>query len=118
MSLEEFLRYLNDATDAVEFAVVLEFIETHFSYSATDFYNGIGEGRLLNKAGTNEGSCKIFALGKALELSEEQTLVCFGQYYQQDVLANPEGTDHGNIRNFMKHGWNGIEFSGTALVKR
>jgi hypothetical protein len=34
------------------------------------------------------------------------------------VLKHPEGTDHQNIRNFIKTGWNGIEFSGSALVRK
>jgi len=30
-------------------------------------------------------------------------------------LKNPEGTDHQNIRNFMKSGWDGITFDQNAL---
>jgi HopJ type III effector protein len=33
-----------------------------------------------------------------------------------DVLENPEATNHQNIRNFMKTGWAGISFEGTALT--
>jgi hypothetical protein len=33
-------------------------------------------------------------------------------------LKNPAGTDHQNIRNFMKTGWNGIQFEGEALVSK
>jgi hypothetical protein len=36
------------------------------------------------------------------ELTPEATLACFGSYYFEDVLGNPNGTDHQNIRNFMK----------------
>ena len=49
-------------------------------------------------------------------LSEAETLACFGAYYYEDVLQNPNGTDHQNIRNFMKTGWDGIAFYGSALV--
>jgi hypothetical protein len=31
------------------------------------------------------------------------------------VLKHPEATDHQNIRNFMKTGWEGIRFEGEAL---
>jgi hypothetical protein len=48
-------------------------------------------------------------------LNQEQTLACFGDYYREDVLKNPEGNDHGNIRNFMNTGWNGIKFEDQAL---
>jgi len=32
-----------------------------------------------------------------------------GHYYT-DVLHNPEGTDHGNIRALMATGWTAVEF--------
>jgi hypothetical protein len=48
-------------------------------------------------------------------LSEVHTLALFGGYYRDDVLGNPEGRDHGNIRHFMKYGWAGIHFEGEAL---
>jgi hypothetical protein len=72
---------------------------------------------VVNESGTNEGSCKIFAFAQLNDLSVEQTLACFGKYYREDVLENPEGNDHGNIRNFMISGWEGVKFSCEALVK-
>jgi hypothetical protein len=30
-------------------------------------------------------------------------------------LATPQGSDHQNIRQFMKHGWDGVLFSQLAL---
>jgi HopJ type III effector protein len=47
--------------------------------------------------------------------TKEETLACFGAYYRKDVLEHPAGTDHGNIRNFMKFGWDGVVYAGTAL---
>ena len=47
------------------------------------------------------GSSKILSLGRLAGLSEQETLCLFGQFYK-DVVANPSGTDHPNIRNFMK----------------
>lgn len=74
--------------------------------------------QLASEAGQNMGSAKIFSLGKLLALDERETLRCFGQYYE-DVLATPDGDDHGNIRNFLKSGWKGVEFpSGLALTPR
>jgi hypothetical protein len=49
-------------------------------------------------------------------LTEAETLGLFGGYYRDDVLANPDGTDHGNIRSFMLNGWVGIKFDSAALV--
>lgn len=37
-------------------------------------------------------------------LDEDSTLACFGSYYRDDVLKFPDGTDHGNIRRFMRDG--------------
>jgi hypothetical protein len=63
----------------------------------------------------NEGSCKIFAFALIHQLSEAQTLTLFGDYYH-DVLNNPEGSGHQNIRNFIRDGWRGICFNGVALT--
>ena len=39
------------------------------------------------------------------------------QEYRQ-VLANPDGEDHANIRAFMRNGWKGIRFDGEPLRLR
>ena len=31
------------------------------------------------------------------------------------IVKNPDGTNHQNIRNFMKTGWEGIAFYGSPL---
>lgn len=75
-------------------------------------------GEQNNEEGTNLGSAKVFSVAKMGELSEEETLQCFGQFYN-DVKETPDGTDHANIRNFMKFGWKGVEFpSGLPLVPK
>jgi len=40
----------------------------------------------------------------------------FGRFYREDVLGNPEGNDHANIRNFMESGWGGVKFDSPALT--
>jgi len=110
MTLKDFLQKLeNDAE--LDFEATLQVIANNYTYKPAGFKNG----GLYNEAGQNEGSCKIFAFAKINNLNEEQTLRCFGRFYQ-DVLANPQGSDHGNIRNFMQNGWSGIEFDTEALV--
>jgi hypothetical protein len=42
-------------------------------------------------------------------------LSLFGSYYFDDVLKNPDGIDHQNIRNFITFGWDGISFDSEAL---
>ena len=106
MKLNYFLAKLNSVPDQVEFNEVMHVISANYHYQPRTFSNGA----LINESGSNEGSCKIFAFAKLHSLSKETTLACFGQYYRKDVLLNPEGIDHRNIRNFIKHGWQGINF--------
>lgn len=112
MTLEIFLSKLTSEPLNVEFKETIAVIEACYDYTPTAFTNGDTE----NAAGTNEGSCKIFAFGAINALTEAQTLACFGHFYREDVLQNPDGTDHANIRNFIKHGWAGVKFEGEALV--
>jgi hypothetical protein len=51
-------------------------------------------------------------------LSKEEALQLFGDYYRKDVLLNPNGKDHQNIRNFMNSGWEGVQFDGEALEEK
>lgn len=109
MLLDEFLQQLSPST-SLDFENTMQVIADNYDYQQVAFKNG----DVQNNAGENEGSCKIFAFAQLNKLSEEQTLLCFGRFYQ-DVLNTPEGNDHGNIRNFMKSGWDGISFEGSAL---
>ena len=70
-----------------------------------------------NAAGQNEGSCKILAFARLHQLTPEQTLHCFGGYYRKEVLGDPAGNSHQNIRQFMKTGWAGITFDYAPLAK-
>ncbi|WP_304238381.1 HopJ type III effector protein [Jiulongibacter sediminis] len=112
MNLEEFLSKINEEPARVSFADTLDAIEANYTFKPTAFKNG----DTYNEAGQNNGSCKIFAFAQKHQLTAEQTLYCFGTYYRNDVLNNPDGDDHQNIRNFIKYGWDGIEFEGEALV--
>ena len=112
MPLSRFLETLNAAPETISFDDTIAVIQQNYTFTETAFTNGTTK----NEAGQNNGSCKIFAFGKLNQLTEEQTLHCFGDYYRQDVLENPEGNDHQNIRNFIQQGWPGIVFHGEALV--
>jgi hypothetical protein len=115
MSLALFLEKINTNV-AVSFNETIAVIAENYQYQATEFSNGLNENILVNKAGSNEGSCKIFAFAKIHQLDQQQTLNLFGDYYLLDVLNDPKGTGHQNIRNFMKYGWKGICFKGEALT--
>lgn len=111
MEYDQLLRSLKDNPDEIEFNDVIELIDDMYDFTPARFVNG----DLVNEAGQNTGSCKIFAFAKRTRLSEQQTLYCFGAYYRDDVLKNPDNMDHQNIRNFIKTGWDGIEIEGTPL---
>ena len=114
-SLARILTGLATDMENIRFQDVIRAIDDNYDYTPTRFINGVGDDRLVNEAGTNEGSCKIFSFGRLHKLSRQQTLNCFGDYYRIDVLQEPNGTDHANIRNFIRHGWDGIVFDGDAL---
>ncbi len=112
MIINDLITQLRNAPNTIEFASVIQVISQFYTYTPTNFSNAA----LLNPAGSNEGSCKIFYFAQLHKLTEAETLGLFGSYYRDDVLANPDGTDHGNIRSFMLNGWVGIKFDSTALI--
>lgn len=116
MNTQELISFIQTSPSEVEFDQVITVIDNDYNYTATKFYNGVGDKEVVSEAGVNEGSCKIFAFADINDLNESQTLSCFGKYYRQDVLLNLGGTDHANIRNFMKFGWEGVHFDSPPLA--
>lgn len=110
MSLNTFINKVK-SKEHVSFDDTMAIINELYRYTPTTFTNGLGENSVTNKAGTNEGSCKIFAFAKLNQLDKTQTLNLFGDFYHQDVLNTPNGNGHQNIRNFMQYGWEGIQFN-------
>ncbi len=111
-SVNQLIQQLNQAP--VDFKKVIEVIEKNYDFTPTEFKNG----QTLNTENSNNGSCKIFAFGLLNQLSEQATLNAFGQFYTQDVLQNPNGNDHQNIRNFIQSGWQGVAFTQQALTPK
>ena len=114
MPLTEFLQKIKN-NELVSFDETIAVITENYEYSPTEFKNGLNNKQLINTAGTNEGSCKIFSFAQINQLNQQQTLGLFGDYYRKDVLGDPTGTGHQNIRNFMQYGWEGINFTQQAL---
>lgn len=112
MSIASFLEKIKQNPEAIAFTETIAVIEENYDFTPTAFVNG----DLQNAAGENSGSCKLFAFAQVQNLSQVETLACFGAYYSEEVLKNPEGTNHQNIRNFIKTGWHGIKFNGSVLV--
>ena len=114
LTISELIERLNSIGNSVEFDEVMQVISTNYHYQPSSFING----KVVNQAGSNEGSCKIFAFAKLHNLSEQATLNCFGLFYRDDVLKHPKGNDHGNIRSFIKNGWAGITFDQVVLTAK
>ncbi len=118
MSTEQLIQKIKTQPGTVSFNEVIDCITDSYRYTASGFSNGMTGDQVINQAGSNEGSCKIFAFARQNGLDEQQTLNCFGDFYRKDVLGNPNGDDHANIRTFMRHGWAGINFEQDALMAK
>lgn len=110
MSIESFLAKVRSG-ERVTFNDTMSVIDANYTFTPTRFSNG----EVVNNAGENNGSCKLFAFAKLHGLSAEQTLSCFGEFYFDEVLTDANGDSHQNIRNFMRSGWEQINFDQPAL---
>ncbi|MCJ8153292.1 HopJ type III effector protein [Chryseobacterium sp. SSA4.19] len=108
------IEQIKKSPEHIDFNEVIAHIDKHYNFTPTKFTNG----NTVNEAGQNSGSCKIFSFARLHDLSKDETLALFGEFYRKDVLQHPEGTDHQNIRNFMVFGWEGVSFEGEALTKK
>jgi len=112
MTLTDYLAAVKSNPNRLEFKDLMEVIAAHYVFTPVQFSNG----DVINAPEQNQGSCKLFSFARLHGFTQAQTLACFGVYYREDVLQNPDGDDHQNIRNFMKTGWDGVEFEGQALA--
>ena len=111
MTITEFKKILATSPTNISFSDTMEVIESNYTFTPTAFSNG----NLTNEAGQNSGSCKVFAFANKVGLTKQETLACFGTYYFDEVLQEPKGDSHQNIRNFMKTGFEGLNFDGKPL---
>lgn len=98
------------AAGKIKFADVLTVINEQYTHAPVAFKNGVQ----YNNATENQGSARVLYFAYLHKLSKEETLSLFAEHYQ-DVLNSPDAINHQNIRQFIKHGWSGVEFEGTAL---
>lgn len=102
------------SADDLTFEEVMENIDEHFEDGLIEFKNG----DIVNAPGENAGSAKLLSYAALSGMDKETTLKLWGQYYRE-VLADPDGDSHQNIRNFMKYGWEGVPFeNGIALTRK
>ena len=114
MPLGTFLQQLRHNPEQIEFDTTMTLIDDLYDFTPVAFRIGVQ----INTAGQNTGSCKLFAFARLHNLTEQETLACFGRYYREDVLQNPDAATHPNIRSFMNTGWGGVAFEGTALAPK
>jgi HopJ type III effector protein len=102
------------SADALTFEEVMEVIDTWYESGLIEFRNG----DVVNGPGENEGSAKLLSYAALSVLDKDTTLKLWGQYYRE-VVKDPNGDSHANIRNFMKYGWDGVSFDyGIALTRK
>ena len=111
MSLQDFRARLHH--EQFQFAETLAFVAEHYDYQPSAFRNGAVE----SAAGQNEGSCKLLGLALLEGLSDEETLLAFGEHYRS-VLATPAGSDHANIRALQASGLSGVRFAELPLERK
>ena len=111
MTITEFKTKLKTTPTAITFKETMQVIEDYYTFNPTAFANG----DIINNAGENNGSCKLFAFAMHQEFTKEETLLCFGEHYQT-VLEDKNGTSHQNIRNFIQTGFKGLSFENEALT--
>ncbi len=111
MNIEEFKNKLKNTPETIQFSETINTIEANYNFTPTAFKNGT----LQNASDQNLGSCKVLAFATDQNLTKEEALACFGQFYFDEVLKDPNGDGHQNIRNFMNTGFEGVSFEGTPL---
>ena len=110
-TITDFIDKVRQNPESIAFQETITIIDSNYKFTPSAFKNG----NQINNANENNGSCKIFAFAKINTLEKEETLALFGSYYFDDVLKNPDGNDHQNIRNFINFGWDRISFDDNAL---
>ncbi|OOG17155.1 HopJ type III effector protein [Sphingobacterium sp. CZ-UAM] len=111
MKIEELLA--KSKGSQLQFQEVLDHIAEQYTYTPASFQNG----NLKNSATENQGSAKVLYFARLNNLSETDTLGLFAEHYQ-NVLDNPIGDGHQNIRQFMANGWDSVAFEGDVLASK
>ncbi|WP_334059411.1 HopJ type III effector protein [Alteromonas sp. S005] len=112
-STQDLIQAVTNSPETIEFKDVIALVDSAFVFTPSAFING----DVKNEANQNNGSCKLLALGQHLNLNQARTLALFGRFYREDVLNNPNGDDHANIRNFIKTGHEGVVFETFPLIE-
>jgi len=91
---------LSEEVDTMPFSDIMKTLDLHFTFRPTAF--SVGDTKSTENQ--NQKSLRVLSFAQLLKLSKEQTLKLWGEHYKQ-VLQEPEGSSHGNIRAFLKGGF-------------
>jgi hypothetical protein len=112
--IENLLRKVRTDASSLMFAETLEAIELGFEFFGVKFSCG----DVVSSSSENTGSSKVLSMAILVGLTDAETLACFGEHYR-DVLADPSGASHANIRALMATGLAGVKFpNGPSLTLR
>ncbi|MCZ2722836.1 HopJ type III effector protein [Marinomonas sp. 15G1-11] len=114
LTTDSLIELLKSNPEQVSFNQSISTIDKEYDFVETKFVNG----SQINEAGKNNGSCKILAFAMLNQLSQQETLHLFGDYYRKDVLEHPLEQDHQNIRQFIEGGWDAVQFEAIALTPK
>ena len=93
-------------------ADTVKMIDNEFDYFEVPFNCGDAQ----NAINENATSGKIFSLALIAGLDKDTTLNLFGEVYRD---LSPSGSDHQNIREFIKSGIDGLKFpTGYCIVSK
>lgn len=102
------------ANSDVQMDDVIAVCDREFEYTDSSFSVGAVE----NKVGTNVKSSKILSFAYLTKMDTETALKCYGEVYRE-VLVDPDGDSHGNIRALMKGGTECVKFPfGLSLTPK
>lgn len=97
--------------NSITYQQTIDFIDKHYCYFAVPFKCG----DITYEPNVKTGAAKIFSFGLMTQMTKDQTLRLFGEYYR-DLKPTD---DRPNVKNFIDYGWNGISFSsGLAIVSK
>lgn len=113
--LNRFLEKVKSQPSSISFEESMQVVNDCYSFTPTAFRIGNDEAEAQrNEQGQNEGSCKLVGFAQLHDLTDEQALHLFGDYYRE-VLEDPNGSAHGNIRALMRFGVKGAQFDTSPL---
>jgi len=75
------LEQLKHFPETIQFNDVIAYIDQNYKFTPTAFKNG----DTTNQAGQNNGSCKVFSFARLQNLTPEETLLLFGEFYRDDL---------------------------------